>query len=97
MDAEPTIGVQSRALIISEPIHDNRTGTLPEDKKDERAHVTTGEVLGVGVDMSRAELAGGIVRKDRWCRHRQSPSTAQSFFTTKGPPYTADGDWEVEC
>lgn len=64
-DAKLTIGVQSKAVIMDDPVHDMRSGRLPENVQDERAHFTTSEVSGVGVDMIRTKHTKVIVHKDR--------------------------------
>lgn len=73
-DAELTIGVKWKVLVMGDSIHETRMGTLPESTHKERAHLSTREVLSVDVDMSRTEDAEGDIRIRGWCRHRQSPS-----------------------
>lgn len=42
-DAKFTISVDLKALIMGEPIHDTRMGSLPEGSQDDRAHLKTAE------------------------------------------------------
>lgn len=85
-DAKLKISIQSRTLVMGKSIHDAREGTFPKSTQDGGAHLTTGKVPSVGVDVSQCKHGGGGVRKNR--RRRQSQSSQRFKFT----PERGDGN-----
>lgn len=69
VDAELTISIDSKKLVMSKSIYNTRAGTLPKSTQDEPAHLATGQVACVDIDVESVKHGGEVVSKDEQRRH----------------------------